>query len=151
MRRYKPFKFEESTFVPFEKLKQATKQDIVEELQSIYNDFLNRQYFRNDEEKIEFIEDTIDLPKLEIKKVKPELLYKQFKNRKTSDLIVDTYKQMILKGIEFDPVIISGNKFLDGGHRVRAYYELDKDYIPAIDIKPILEFEWTRQLADIMD
>lgn len=140
MKRYKLI---ESSF---ENLQSEVQEDIVEELKQKYSGFKDTTKFWNDSDIIDFIKDTSGVPELKIKKVSPEAMFKQFKNRATSKKVVEKYKKMIQSGTEFDPIIISGTKFLDGGHRVQAYYELGKKDMPAIDIKPLLNYNWGEEI-----
>jgi ribulose 1,5-bisphosphate synthetase/thiazole synthase len=138
----------ENKVVNFEQLKSEVQEDIVEELKAKFKGFSDTTHFWNNSDIIEFVKDTMGLPKLIIKDVNPQDLLKQFKNRATSKIVVEKYKKMIKSGVEFDPVIVSGNVFLDGGHRVKAYAELNKKTIPAIDIMPILKYNWKKELDD---
>jgi hypothetical protein len=130
----------------FDDLQSDVQEDIVEELKLKYSGFKDTSKFWNDSDIIDFVKDTPDLPELKIKKVSPEAMFKQFKNRTISKKVIDKYKKMIQSGTEFDPIIVSGIKFLDGGHRVQAYYELGKKSMPAIDIKPLLDYNWGEEI-----
>ena len=50
------------------------------------------------------------------------------------------------EGIELDPVLISGNKLVDGGHRIDAYIKAGRKEIPAIDISPVLDRSFLESL-----
>lgn len=75
----------------------------------------------------------------------PKSLRKGFgKQRKTSKLAVDKLYNKIISGIELDPVWISKNKFIDGGHRVEAYIKAEKDKMPVADINSLLTMDWEK-------
>lgn len=132
----------------FEDLSVEVMEDIAEELKVKYPAFTDTTKFWNDSDITSFIKETDGLPALKIKQVSPKELRKQFKNRTTSKSVVEKYKKMIQGGVDFDPVIVSGNKFMDGGHRVQAYFELNIPTMSAIDIKPILDFDWDKEIQE---
>lgn len=132
----------------FDNLDIDVQADIASELQDQYEFFNNSQYFWNTTEVREFIAETPDL-NIELRKENPIFLFKQFgKNRKFSRVAVEKYKEQIKNGIEFDPVIVNGDKFLDGGHRVVAYMELGKKEIPVADIKEIMNYNWKKEVVE---
>lgn len=78
----------------------------------------------------------------------PAVLRKQFQpNRKTSEVAVGNYRKMLRNGVEFDPVIVSHGKFLDGGHRVEAYLQEGRDRIPVVDIGSLMDMDWEKWLS----
>ena len=144
MKRYKSLY--ENTKLDFSDLKYESQEEIAYELKDTYNLFNKTEYFWNISDIIEFINNTVNLPKINKRMENTIFLFKQFKNRATSKTAVEKYKKMLSKGIEFDPVIVSGKKFLDGGHRVTAYMEMNKKLIPVIDIKNILKYDWNKEI-----
>lgn len=45
---------------------------------------------------------------------------------------------------DLDPVIMNGDEFFDGGHRVVAYWRSGRKKIPAIDISHLLKMDWNK-------
>ena len=96
----------------------------------------------------EYLDDDIDELKFNILKLDVEKLYKQLlkigwginKN------ILNELRSKIKKGIELDPIIVSGEEFIDGGHRLTAYHLEKKEKIPSIDISYMLNLDWEKYL-----
>ena len=86
--------------------------------------------------------DFVDMPDVEIVTVDPRVLRKQFAGRGTSPVAVERYAKMIRSGTKFDPVLVAGNKFIDGGHRVDAHIQAGKNAMRAVDIEPLLHYDW---------
>lgn len=75
----------------------------------------------------------------------PKEIIKKFgKNRKVSKKAVAHFKKIITNQ-EMDPVLISKNEFIDGGHRVAAYAQLNRK-IPVIDIYTLITLDWDKWL-----
>ena len=92
--------------------------------------------------------DFVDMPNVQIVDVNPESLYKQFTNRRVSDTAASKYANMIRSGVQFDPVLVAGNRFIDGGHRVKAYMLAGKNSMRAVDISPLLSYDWRDALGE---
>jgi hypothetical protein len=75
-----------------------------------------------------------------------DIIRKFGKERKVSKKTVAKYIDMLKHGIEFDPILISRNKFIDGGHRVAAYAKMKKK-IPVVDIYNIVSMDWKKWLS----
>ena len=87
----------------------------------------------------------VDPPKIKIGYGDPVSLRKGFgKHRKTSALQVEKLYTKINSGIELDPVSVSKNKFIDGGHRVEAYLKAGKKKMPVMDINSLLTMDWEK-------
>ena len=86
--------------------------------------------------------DFVDMPPINIVTVNPKNLYKQFSNRAISDTAASKYADMVRSGVQFDPVIVNGKQFLDGGHRVVAHILAGEDTIRAVDIGPLISYDW---------
>jgi hypothetical protein len=41
-------------------------------------------------------------------------------------------------------VIVNGDEFFDGGHRLTAYKTLGEEKIPTIDISPLINLDWEK-------
>ncbi len=68
-------------------------------------------------------------------------------SRKPSKVAVDNYVKMIRDGKRPPPILVDGNKFVDGGHRFAAAREADAT-IPVVDIGPLLRMDWAAWLKD---
>ncbi|MGY3582303.1 hypothetical protein ACVIGB_000772 [Bradyrhizobium sp. USDA 4341] len=57
-------------------------------------------------------------------------------DRGNSSAAVDKYAAMLRADpeFEFDPILVSGGDFLDGGHRLEAYARAARAQIPAVEI-----------------
>ena len=84
----------------------------------------------------------VDMPQIRLGAVDPRTLHAQFENRATSPNVVAKYTEMVKQGVRFDPVIVAGKRFIDGGHRVAAYIAAGKPRIPVVDIAALLAYDW---------
>jgi len=59
----------------------------------------------------------------------------------------------MLKHSEAPPILVSGNKFIDGGHRFAAYVEAGRETIPVIDVGRLFKMwpEWAQGGADELE
>lgn len=125
------------TQVPVTKLPRETQYDIaghlMETIPILSDDRLEYviSYF-----------DVVDMPLVDIIEIDPRILYSQFDTNRISKLAVDRYADMIRQGTNFDPVLVSGNRFIDGGHRVAAHIVANAKMIKAVDIEPLLNYDW---------
>jgi hypothetical protein len=65
-------------------------------------------------------------------------------NRQPSKLAVDKYVKMLESGSEAPPILVDGNRFVDGGHRFAAYVKAGRKTIPAVDVGRLFKLwpEW---------
>jgi hypothetical protein len=71
-------------------------------------------------------------------------------NRKPSEVAVKKYVKMLEEGSEAPPILVDGNRFLDGGHRFAAYRAAGRKTIPTVDIGRLFMMwnEWVKGGAD---
>jgi len=71
-------------------------------------------------------------------------------NRKPSEVAVRKYVKMLEAGSEAPPILVDGNRFLDGGHRFAAYRMAGRETIPTVDIGRLLRMwkDWVEGGAD---
>jgi hypothetical protein len=131
--------------IDFSDLSRDTKNDIKNIISDYHPIFKKIEYFSHPDHIIEFINDTPGIS-VEHMTVNPIRYSSQIKN--VSDRVVDMYAAEIESGKEFDPILISGDKFIDGNHRLAAYINAGKTRIPAIDISNILDFNWEREVKN---
>jgi len=74
-------------------------------------------------------------------------------NRNPSQLAVGKYVEMLERGSEAPPILVDGNKFVDGGHRFAAYVQAGRKTIPTIDVGRIFKLwpEWEAGRADELE
>jgi hypothetical protein len=122
---------------PVHSLSRASQIDIAENL----IDLIPALRDDSPDEVVGFF-DFVDMPPVRLGTANPRALYAQFANRGTSEKVVAQYTQMLQHGVRFDPVIVSGKEFIDGGHRVAAYIAANKARIPVVDIAALLAYDW---------
>ncbi len=71
-------------------------------------------------------------------------LLKQAASRGVSDLAVNKLQVRLTISGDLDPVIVDGERLIDGRHRVEAYARAGRATIPAVDIGPLLRIDWER-------
>lgn len=71
-------------------------------------------------------------------------------DRVPSDAAVSRYQGMLAES-EAPPILMDGDRFVDGGHRLEAYRRAGRTTIPAVDIGPILRMNWDNWLAGVAD
>lgn len=56
-------------------------------------------------------------------------------NRSPSEVAVGKYQGMLdRESFEFDPILVSNGRFLDGGHRMEAYRRSGRKLIPVVEV-----------------
>lgn len=58
-----------------------------------------------------------------------------------SERAVDRYVGMLRRSatFEFDPILVSGGRFLDGGHRMEAYQRARRSLIPVVEVGHLVD------------
>lgn len=49
---------------------------------------------------------------------------------------------------DLDPILVDGDRFFDGGHRVMAYEYEGRDTIPTVDVSPLLAADWEAEFRE---
>lgn len=49
---------------------------------------------------------------------------------------------------DLDPILVDGDSFFDGGHRVMAYEYKGRDTIPTVDVSPLLAADWEAEFRE---
>tara|TARA_R100000900_G_scaffold101891_3_gene79011 strand:+ start:234 stop:662 length:429 start_codon:yes stop_codon:yes gene_type:complete len=120
----------------FEDLPQTTQDDITylmlernphidEEYKRIHPNYLKRDMFG------------MFLP--EIEQMEISRLTNQRPVENTNAKTIERYKQMLNHGSLSPPIIVSGNQFVDGGHRLHSHIQAGLKKIPTINIGDLLE------------
>jgi len=73
--------------------------------------------------------------------------------RNPSPFVVDKYVRMLESGSKAPPILVDGNKFIDGGHRFAAYVKAGRKTIPVIDVGRLFRLwpEWFEGGADELE
>lgn len=129
--------------VPVDSLSPAVKEDLIVNLQE--------RVFLLSQEPYQTIRGNlfglVDPPMVVLKELPVAELINQVHSRQYAPSVVDRYTLLVMAGVEFDPIIVSGTKFIDGIHRLRAYDKAKKELIPVVDISELLEMDWQKWLA----
>ena len=69
-------------------------------------------------------------------------LLEQVASCAVSDLAVKKLQERLAIVGDLDPVLVDGERFIDGRHRVEAYRRAGRTTIPTVDIGPLLRTDW---------
>jgi hypothetical protein len=74
-------------------------------------------------------------------------------HRNPSAGVVDKYRKMLESGSESPPILVDGNKFIDGGHRFAAYVAAGRKSIPVVDVGRLFKLwpEWAEGGANELE
>lgn len=130
--------------IDIDKLPSDTQSDIIDTLIDIVPELSGMSY----EEVRQNLIGLAESPPTILTTVNPAKMKAQFgSNRATSKTAIEKLKNLLLRGVTLDPILISHGKFLDGGHRVMAYFEAGFDTMPAVDIGHLIKMDWEKWLA----
>lgn len=71
-------------------------------------------------------------------------------NRQPSEAAVAKYQGMLGQS-EAPPILMDGDRFIDGGHRLEAYRRAGRATIPAVDIGPLIRMNWDGWVQGVAD
>lgn len=128
--------------VSFEELPRAVQNDIAEILQEKIPALSDM----HPDAVRDALSDSLPPSTVILSHMKPVDLRGKFKDRTTSNTAVKALQSKVEAGLELDPVVVAGDKFIDGGHRVQAYVNAKRDSIPVVDIARLLKRDWKRWL-----
>ncbi len=84
-------------------------------------------------------------PLMRVGTIPTRVLYSNVvKTHSQSQSVVDNLAAAIESGSKFDRVIVSGSKFIDGGHRVRAFAAAKIPDVQVVDIANLLSVDWEK-------
>ena len=131
--------------VKWEDLSPTIQTDIIE---NIYH---NSSYLQNNWNIWtfkEYVDDATDLTKFSIEYKNVDDLYNQLEKFGwgISELNVKKLVDILSSGRELEPVMMNGEEFFDGGHRLTAYKRLGRKSIPTINIKKMIDMDWEKWL-----
>jgi hypothetical protein len=74
-------------------------------------------------------------------------------HRNPSQSVVDKYRKMLESGSKSPPILVDGNKFIDGGHRFAAYVAAGRKSIPVVDVGRLFKLwpEWAEGGANELE
>lgn len=61
-------------------------------------------------------------------------------------IAVTKLRDKLRHGIDLDPILVAGNRFVDGGHRLAAYKAEGRRTIPVVDVSKLLRTDWARYI-----
>lgn len=72
--------------------------------------------------------------------------------RKPNALTVSRLASLLTNSVDdLDPIIVSGDTFIDGGHRFAAYKSIARPDIPCADISALLSRNWDEHTRDMVE
>lgn len=124
-----------SRYVPFDNLPAITRDDIISEISERFG--IDYEY----DAKANLT--GLDKPPMFLVRDMPVRSIIGY-NRNPSILVVDKYVKMLKSGSEAPPILVDGNRFIDGGHRFAAYVKAGRKTIPAVDVGRLFKLwpEW---------
>lgn len=128
--------------VDYQSLTIAAQEDIAVNLID-HSDYLTSQHW-NETELRELLVDVIEPIQLFISEKPLAPLVKQAAACAVSDFAVKRLQETLATVGNLDPVIVDGDSFIDGRHRVDAYARAGRTMIPTVDIGPLLRLDWDR-------
>lgn len=90
----------------------------------------------------ELLADLVEPFKVPISESPLSLILKQVARRGLSDLAVKKLQERLDVVSDLDPVVVDGDRLIDGRHRVEAYARAGRTRIPTVDIGPLLRMDW---------
>jgi|9_EtaG_2_1085328.scaffolds.fasta_scaffold03751_5 hypothetical protein len=120
----------------FEDLPQITQDDITY-LMLERNPHIDEQYKRIHPNYLKRDMFGMFLP--EIEQMEISRLTNQRPVENTNAKTIERYIEMLNHGSPSPPIIVSGNQFVDGGHRLHSHKQAGLKKIPAINIGDLLE------------
>lgn len=126
--------------VEYRSLRTAVQADIAANLID-HSDYLTSQHW-TETDLHELLADVIGPIKVSISERPLAPLVKQVASWGFSDLAVKKLQERLAIVGDLDPVMMDGNRFIDGRHRIEAYARAVRTTIPTVDIGPLLRTDW---------
>jgi hypothetical protein len=126
--------------VEYQSLRITVQEDIAANLID-RSDYLTAQRWTETALR-ELLADLVEPVKLSISESPLRPILKQVATRGLSDLAVKKLQARLAIVGELDPVMMDGDRFMDGRHRVEAYSRAGRTTIPILDIGPLLRADW---------
>jgi hypothetical protein len=126
--------------VEYQSLGIAVQADVAANLIE-HSDYLTDQLWTETALR-ELLADLVEPVKVSISESPLGPLLKQVASWGFSELAVKKLQERLAIVGDLDPVIMDGDKFIDGRHRVEAYARAGRTTIPTVDIGPLLRTDW---------
>jgi hypothetical protein len=126
--------------VEYQSLGIAVQADIAANLID-HSDYLTEQLWTETALR-ELLADLVEPVKVTISESPLGLILKQVATRGLSDLAVKRLQERLAIVGDLDPVMMDGDRFVDGRHRVEAYARAGRTTIPIVDIGTLLRTDW---------
>lgn len=124
----------------------------VEIIECVYD---NSEFLRNNYTLLDFKElcdNSDELPNFMIKYRDVNFLWEKINgNCNITEINLNNLIHHLENDGELSPVLLDGDNFYDGCHRLSAYKELDIKEIPTIDISLLLNIDWEKWLDGDID
>lgn len=140
MKRFKEYIENKGKWVKWADI--PNKEDIIDNIESHSKYLQDNRYSLKD-----WLDDEIFYLYVSNKTLAP--LYNYVKNNRSySKLNVKKLTDKLKNINDLDPILVDGNKFVDGGHRVFVYNKLKRKTIPTVDIGKLLRIDWEKFFDD---
>ena len=126
--------------VEYQSLRSAVQEDIAANLIDS-SDYLTSQRWTETDLR-ELLADLVEPIKVSISEIPLAPLLKQVATREVCDLAAKRLRETLAIEGDLDPVIVDGDGFIDGRHRVEAYARAGRTTIPTVDMGPLLRTDW---------
>lgn len=122
--------------VSFDDLPKEVQMDIVSNLADQHPFFIEHRYDAHD--VLGVLAGLVDPPMVTVGMADVADLARTME-RSNSASAVSRYTGMLARpGFEFDPILVSGGRFYDGGHRLEAYMAAGRKTIPVVEVGPFM-------------
>lgn len=124
----------------YRSLRTAVQADIAANLID-HSDYLTSQHWTETDLR-ELLADLVEPMEVSISEWPLGPVLKQVASWGFSDLAVKKLQERLAIVGDLDPVMVDGDRFIDGRHRVKAYARAGRTTIPTVDIGPLLRTDW---------
>lgn len=128
--------------IEYQSLRTAIQEDIAANLIEHSDILISRGW--TETELRELLADVVEPIKVTVIEGLLAPLLKQATLRRVSLVAVKKLQETLASVGDLDPVIVDGDRFIDGRHRVETYARAGKTTIPSVDIGPLLRTDWDR-------
>jgi hypothetical protein len=128
--------------VVYQSLRIAVQADIAANLID-HSDYLAEQLWTETALR-ELLADLVEPIKVSVSESPLAPLLSQVASWGFSDVAVKKLQERLAIVGDLDPVMMDGDRFIDGRHRVEAYARAGRTTIPVVDIGPLLRTDWDR-------
>jgi hypothetical protein len=139
MHYFKTYEAHQAGYFKWQDLDMETRSDIISNIyDSDETGYLNSWNVNTMREWVDNYDFSLEIIYLSV----DEMAVQAEETHTQSQRVVDDLIFKLSHLSDLDPIIVVNRKFMDGGHRVKAYKQADREKIPAIDIACLLETNW---------